>query len=359
MSEEKRRAPRPPRQRPEGGFKLKSFPKEFEKDLLANIDRTFSSILILSLVIFLPTIYILSQNAVELFGLTQEEMQERKAAIIKKLYVQIEEEEEPEEVPEEEPEEEEQTEAEAQEERKQEFQQRKAQPKTGPSLADIRAARSKARAQIAARRAAEEAAVASSGALALLTGGEGAASESSADLLGDASSSDVNLDKALSGVNKLAIGSNGTGEPGTGRGTKGGRVDGGSVDGLVGGIGGASSKSLGTRRGGIQLADVAVRGGRGEKSRSSAEINKVIKKSTAAIEQCFKREQRLNPSLRGVITVSFKITKRGTVRDVKIVQDTVGSSRVASCVKRVFSRLRGFGRAKGDVTVPNAKFTFN
>lgn len=361
MAEERRRPPRPPREA--GGFKLKTFPKEFERDFFAGLDRTFFSILALTVLIFLPSIYILSQNASELFGLNEEERLERKKAIIKKLYVQVVEEEEPEEIeePEEKPEEE-KTEEDLQEDRKEQLKTRTEAPKKR-SFADVRAARLAARNAAEARRSAEEQAITSSGAIALLTGGAGSDGLATADLLGDASSSDINLDKALSNVDGLAVGSNGTGTPGTGisgRGTKGGRsTGGGSVDGLVGGVGGATSKSVGKRRGGIELGNIQVRGSRGEKSRSQSEISKVVNKSQGGIEQCFKKEQRLNPSLKGYITVSFKITKRGTIRDVKIVKNTVNSSRVASCVKRVITRMRGFGRAKGDVTVPNLKFTFN
>jgi outer membrane biosynthesis protein TonB len=355
---------RPQRKRPEGGFKLKKFPKEFERDVMGSFDRTYYSILILSFIVVLPLVFTLSQNASSIWALSVQELADAKEKLIRKIYVQLAEEEEPKDTkPEEEEKPEEVQEEEAQEERKKELEERKSEPTKKPSLADLRKARLNARNKIAAQKASDQAAVASSGAIALLTGGEGATGQAAADLLGDASSSDINLDKALSKVDGLALGANGKGKPGSGlrgRGTKGGLVDGGgNVDGLVGGIGGAGSKSLGTRKGGIKFGAVAVRGGKGEKSRSSGEITKVIRKTTPAIEQCFKREQRLNPSLRGVITVTFKITKRGTIRDVKISGDTVGSSRVASCVKRVISRMRGFGRAKSDVIVPDVKFTFN
>jgi outer membrane biosynthesis protein TonB len=366
---EKNASKRPPRpQRPRGGgFKLKSFPKEFEKSFFDGFDPLYWMILGISTLIFFPMLMALASNSDSIFALSQEELEERKELIIKKIYnVEIEEEEE--ETPEETKEEEvpdEEFEAQAQEERKKQLAARKSGPKNaapGRSVADIRAARAARRAARDARRAQEMQAVESSGSIALLTGGVGAAGETVRDLLGEASSSNIDVEGALSSATGLAVGAGGKGDPSlglSGRGTQGGRESTGSVEGLVGGLGGAGTQSLGSRRGGISFGNVVVKGGRGDKSRKSSEISNVIKKSMPAIEQCFKRAQRLNPSLRGVISVRFKITKRGTIRDIKIIQDTVGSSKVSRCLKNVIKRLRGFGRAKSDVVIPNQKFTFD
>ena len=71
-----------------------------------------------------------------------------------------------------------------------------------------------------------------------------------------------------------------------------------------------------------------------------------IKKRLRAIQTCYEKELRKNPSLKGKVTVQFTIQERGNVTGAKATQNTTGSPAVADCV---VGKIRGFRFNPGPV----------
>lgn len=65
-----------------------------------------------------------------------------------------------------------------------------------------------------------------------------------------------------------------------------------------------------------------------------------IKTRIKAIQACYERELRRNPSLAGKVTVEFTIQPRGNVTDAKVAANTTGDDSVAQCVMETVQRFR-------------------
>ena len=63
-----------------------------------------------------------------------------------------------------------------------------------------------------------------------------------------------------------------------------------------------------------------------------AALGRYIRSHLGAIQGCYERELKLNPALKGKITVRFVVTTAGRVGDASIDDDSVHDDAVSSCV---------------------------
>ncbi len=85
-------------------------------------------------------------------------------------------------------------------------------------------------------------------------------------------------------------------------------------------------------------------------------ISSVIKRRSSAIQSCYEREIKKNPSASGKVVVTFTIGTAGRVTQSKASQDSVGGG-VGNCVAGVIQRMR-FPRPQGGEVIVNKSFVF-
>ncbi len=336
-----------------GGFRLTAFPKEFEKNLLDGFDRRYYLILLLSFLFIYGNVIIFANKEY-----SQEAINNAvKKNYLKKFY-------DTEFIVDTQPEEETDSmsggEEEVQEEKVDE-RAKKAEGKrteaAGTSAADRRAARKAAASQRSAQRAAMEQSVAGTGILAELSAGGGEGSGSAVyDVLGDQGAGGVgNLDQVLGGVSGLQSASSGSRRSVLGARSTGGGAGAAGIDDLIeGGAGQSGSVSI-KRRGKFSIKiDKGSVSGKGSKSanRSADAIGSVVNKHADAIENCYKKEARINPNLKGSISMQFTILPNGKVSNVRVINSTLRNKKVESCVqRRVRSwRFSTIDKKEGNVT---------
>jgi hypothetical protein len=363
MAEEKRVRRKRPEGAASGGFQLAGFPKEFTKSIRDDLDVRYIAILGASMLFAL--LFIVYQNFAD-HSLSDEQLEAIRAEALRKLYavemiqedIVIEDEGPGEEVLEVA----EEAAPTEREQRRQADMSRQAEVR-GPSAAERAAARSAAAQRRAAAQRAAEAQVASQGVLGLLTaGGGGGEGEAVVDILGeDAGGSGTgSLSDVMTGVGGLAVAESQGQRTRTAKG--GGRVSSGAgIDDLVEGIGTAQTAQLG-RKGTIAIAAPAEVRGKGSKAanRNADVITKVIRSHQGAIDFCYQKEAKLNPNLKGEITISFSITPDGRTRSVKVVRNTLNSSEIERCIVQKVRGWRDFpkiDRSEGNVTV-SQKYAF-
>jgi hypothetical protein len=233
----------------------------------------------------------------------------------------------------------------------------------GPSAVEmIEQRRANEAARTAARRQMETE-VGQAGILGVLSTGSSSGSGSSVvDAFISEGIGSGNLEEIISEVSGLAV-SEGYKERTRLGNRAGGRVTNtADVNELLSGIGPAGSTNIG-RKGSISVAlETARVSGAGSKAvyRSSDEISRVINTHGTAIEYCYKRESKLNPSLRGSILVEFVIGINGIVRAVRILNSTIANKSMKNCIT---DRIRGWrfkpiSQNEGDVVVKQ-KYIFN
>jgi len=140
-----------------------------------------------------------------------------------------------------------------------------------------------------------------------------------------------------------------------GMGTRGHGDGGGGQSMGIGGIG----KGPGTGLGGLGDADL---GGRGRGAvdvpvtrkitkgcLSQATVVQVIDRRRAQAKYCYDSELTRNPNLGGKITVKFEIGASGAVTRARVLDSTMGDSKVEQCLLRVVHRMR-FPPCKGGGT---------
>lgn len=183
-------------------------------------------------------------------------------------------------------------------------------------------------------RAQLQAKVASKGLLKII-GSEGGGSGAFADLVG--SSSGVgDIANALAGAGGVGIA---TAEALAAGGPKGGTA--GSA---------ATIGDLGTTGGGtVALGEKAVVQVRGKVADAAPEVESAdvdrqklaafVRSRKAAIQDCYEKELKRNPSLKGKVVVRFSITPAGRTSDIDIEENTLGNEAVASCIK---TKIRGW-----------------
>ncbi|MDF1565591.1 MAG: AgmX/PglI C-terminal domain-containing protein [Deltaproteobacteria bacterium] len=62
-------------------------------------------------------------------------------------------------------------------------------------------------------------------------------------------------------------------------------------------------------------------------------INRFIKVRMKSIISCYEAELKRNPALKGKLLIRITISRRGTVADIEIERDTLGSATVVNCVR--------------------------
>lgn len=201
--------------------------------------------------------------------------------------------------------------------------------------------------------------VSSKGLLGLLTGsGNNARGEAVTDVLGEATSNQRNLEKALAnldGSKKSGTGSIFTQEKGrhTQKGSR--STEGGGIDDLIAGKEQVKSTNI-QRKGNIvveQVSKIADERGVKSESRDSDKVSEIINRHNSSIQYCYQRELRQNPDLRGKLVVRFTITPEGKVKDVKIITSTLNNQRIERCVVTRIKRWDDFGKidpSRGDAT---------
>lgn len=336
-----------------GGYKIVSFPKEFERGLFGNIDKTFY--LILS-----ATLFSVYSVVITLANVTYTD--EELASLLKEKYIQKIYDAEFE-IPE--PVEEETSDEGAGEEEKVEEEKKDERAKVnvreeaaGTSAAERRAQQREAARDRASARSQMQQQVAGTGILAELSaGGSGGSGDAVYDVLGESGNAGLgNLDDVLSGVGGLQSASSSARRSSLGeRAGEGGRTGRAGIDDLIS-TGTGQSGSVNINR----SANFAIKGvegsvsGKGTKStaRSQDAIGRVVGKHADAIESCYKKESRINPNLKGSVTAQFTIGADGRVTDVRIVDSSLKNRNVESCMeKRIRSwRYDKIDKSEGDVT---------
>ena len=73
--------------------------------------------------------------------------------------------------------------------------------------------------------------------------------------------------------------------------------------------------------------------------RSEKELSRVINKHNSAIEYCYKKEVKKNPTLKGDLEVEFTIDFNGRVTSVHVIKSTMYSLSIEKCIS---NRIRGW-----------------
>jgi TonB family protein len=185
-------------------------------------------------------------------------------------------------------------------------------------------------ASAADRKAAIQKAVASKGLLKILgsSGGGGGAFE---DVLG-AGTGSQDIASALAGAGGVGVATAETVGAGGPKGSGAGRVAG------IGEVGtsGGGNVNLGAK------GDVKVSGRVQEQTPEidSSDVDRealarYVKARKSAIQNCYERELKRNPSLKGRVVVRFSITPAGRSAEIEIEENSLGNEAVASCIRTV------------------------
>jgi len=347
-----------------GGFRIVSFPKEFERGLLETLELRFYLILLAALVLVYGTVIILANT-----GYSEEDL----ASVLKEKYIQkiydttfeepvaVEEPEETISVQEEDGTIAKEEEPEVRPERK----ETKREEASGASATERREQARRDAARRSSQRDRKANQVAGTGVLGELSAaGGGGSGDAVYDVLGESGSGLGDLDAVLGNISGLESASSSSRKSSLGeRRGSGGRSGGAGIDDLIStGTGQSGSVSINRDAGfGIKGVEGSV-SGKGTKSsaRSQDAIGRVVLKHGAAIENCYKRESRLNPNLKGSVRAQFTIRPDGRVSGVKIIESTLRNRKVESCITtRIKSwRFDKIDQSDGPVTA-RYKWIFN
>jgi TonB family protein len=209
--------------------------------------------------------------------------------------------------------------------------------------------------------------VAGTGILAELSaGGAGGSGDAVYDVLGESGGAGGigDLDAVLSGVGGLQTASSSARRSQLGaRSTGGGPGGPVGIDNLIeGGVGASGSVSI-KRQGGFSLKmEQGTVSGKGSKStaRSADAISGVVNSHADAVESCYKKEARINPNLKGSISIQFTIEFDGKVTSVRVTDSTLRNKKVEACISRIVERWRfqKIDKAEGEATF-RQKFIFS
>lgn len=183
------------------------------------------------------------------------------------------------------------------------------------------------------KKAALQAKVARSGLLKVIgSSGGGGAFE---DVLG--SSSGVgDVASALSGASGVGVA---TADSLAAGGPKGGTAGSAAGIGDLGTSGGGNvglgEKTQATVRGGVSMQAPEVDSSDVDREKLAA----YVRSRKGAIQQCYEKELKRNPSLKGKVVVRFNITPAGRTSEIDIEENTLGNEAVASCIK---TTIRGW-----------------
>jgi len=197
--------------------------------------------------------------------------------------------------------------------------------------------------------------------------GEGQLSRVSTGLAGQGGGADLGhsvVVGSLISINDFSSGHSSGSGGGSGGGVGGGLGDGnggGVGSGSGGGTGGGSGGGVGTGTGGGVGPGSGGGGRRGPSApgvyRSNASLLAVIQRYQAGIQYCYGNELKRDPTLRGKLVVAITVAASGEVLEATIVQNTIGSERLASCA---LSQIREwkFPAIPEGVTAFQAPFVF-
>lgn len=338
-----------------GGFRIVSFPKEFERNLFDGLDVRFYIILVSSLIVVYTSVIVLAN-----IEYSEEDLASAlKAKYIQKIYDTTFEEPVIDDTEEDALAiEEEGAGAEEQKDERAQRDEGKRVEASGTSAAERRDQARRSAARRAADRSQMAQQVAGTGILGELSaGGSSGSGDAVYDVLGESGAGGLgDLDQVLSGVGGLESASSSSRRSVLGeRAGGGGRAGRAGIDDLIGsGVGQSGSVSI------SRNANFAIKGvegsvsGKGTKStaRSQDAIGRVVGSHADAIENCYKKESRLNPNLKGSVTAQFTISAQGRVTQVRVVDSSMKNRNVETCISRRIRSWR-FDRidAKdGDVT---------
>ncbi|MDP3154939.1 MAG: AgmX/PglI C-terminal domain-containing protein [Archangium sp.] len=102
-----------------------------------------------------------------------------------------------------------------------------------------------------------------------------------------------------------------------------------------GGNVGLGEKKEATVRGGVSMQAPEVDSTDVDREKLAA----YVRSRKGAIQQCYEKELKRNPSLKGKVVVRFSITPAGRTSDIDIEENTLGNEAVASCIK---TTIRGW-----------------
>ncbi len=125
----------------------------------------------------------------------------------------------------------------------------------------------------------------------------------------------------------------GSGRGGPGGRGRGGHGKGGKGGGQGSGTGKGSGKGSGERK--IKGKD-SPKAGQGL---SPSQISRVVMSRYGAFRACYEAAAARDPKLSGSVSVSFSITRGGSVSGANIGGSSLGNPRVEGCIKRQFTRL--------------------
>ncbi|MDQ7065250.1 MAG: AgmX/PglI C-terminal domain-containing protein [candidate division KSB1 bacterium] len=92
--------------------------------------------------------------------------------------------------------------------------------------------------------------------------------------------------------------------------------------------------------------------------RSVERIRRVVMSHNPAIQDCYRRELKENPELKGKITVRFSIDPEGYVVEAEIVESTFNLPRLENCIVRRIVRWNDFARVSPEQGIVSIKHTY-
>jgi len=78
------------------------------------------------------------------------------------------------------------------------------------------------------------------------------------------------------------------------------------------------------------------------KKRTAKDVIRVVQSHKRALQDCYKQELKVNPTVKGKIIVRFTVDPNGNVVKVSVVSSTLKSSRMESCLVRRIKNWRDF-----------------
>ncbi len=184
-------------------------------------------------------------------------------------------------------------------------------------------------AEAAARHARIAAAVASKGLLKILGSEGGSGGGAIEDVLG-AGGKDSDIAGALAGAGGIGI----AGADSVGAGGHKGGGSGKAAD--IGSLGTAGGGKVGLGRKSETHISASVSSGETEVESSTIDrdaVSRFVKARLRSIQNCYEKQLKLNPTLKGKLAVRITIATTGRVGDVELDEDTLHSDEVVSCIK--------------------------
>jgi TonB family protein len=153
---------------------------------------------------------------------------------------------------------------------------------------------------------------------------------------------------ALSGASGVGVA---TAEALAAGGPKGGSAGSTADIGSLGTSGGGNvnlgEKAAAAVRGGVQMQAPEVE----SKAVDREKLAGFVRARKSAIQACYERELKRNPSLKGRVVVRFTITTQGTTAEIEIEENTLGNDAVAACIRTVIRGWRFPFKPDDDVPV--------